>query len=117
MSAKKHTPLFKQLLEKLESIDDKTSITEQMLVAKSSEELRFLLKFTPDEKYAIHKRLVILEFVATWCGLCKQVSFESILRLAKLCLCTVNISAAPSTVNCGVTFPTVIWQYSELLMT
>ena len=30
---------------------------------------------------------------------------------------TANISAVPSTVNCGVTFPTVIWQYSELLMT
>ena len=30
---------------------------------------------------------------------------------------TANISAVLSTVNCGVTFPTVIWQYSELLMT
>ena len=29
---------------------------------------------------------------------------------------TANISAVPSTVNCRVTFPTVIWQYSELLM-
>ena len=30
---------------------------------------------------------------------------------------TENISAVPSTVNCGIMFPTVIWQYSELLMT
>ena len=31
-------------------------------------------------------------------------------------LCTANISAVLSTVNCGVTFPTVIWQYSKLQM-
>ena len=74
MSAKKHTPMLKQLLERVESIDVDTSVTEHMLVAKSSEELKLLLKFLPDEKFAFHKRLVILEFVATWCGLCKQVN-------------------------------------------
>ena len=30
---------------------------------------------------------------------------------------TVNISAVPSAGNCGVTFPTLVWQYSELMMT
>ena len=29
---------------------------------------------------------------------------------------TANISAVPSTVNCGAMFPTLVWQYSELLM-
>ena len=74
MSAKKHTPMLKQLLERVESIDVDTSVTEHTIVAKSSEELKLLLKFPPNEKFAVHKRLVILEFVATWCGLCKQVN-------------------------------------------
>ena len=74
MSAKKHTPMLKQLLERVESIDVDTSVTEHTIVAKSSEELELLLKFPPNEKFAAYKRLVILEFVATWCGLCKQVN-------------------------------------------
>ena len=32
------------------------------------------------------------------------------------CGYTANISVVPSTVNCSVTFPTLVWQYSELLM-
>ena len=51
----------------------------------------------------------------------REASEASIHKLAKVHGCfegyTANISAVLSTVNCGVTFPTVIWQYSELLMT
>ena len=65
--------MFKQLLQKVESIDTQTSLTEQIMVAKSSDEVKVLLKFTPDDNYAMQKRLIILEFVASWCGLCDQV--------------------------------------------
>ena len=65
--------MFKQLLQKVESIDTQTSLTEQIMVAKSSDEVKVLLKFTPDDNYATQKRLIILEFVASWCGLCDQV--------------------------------------------
>jgi len=74
MPAKKDSPMFKQLLQKVESIDTQTSLTEQIMVAKSSDEVKVLLKFTPDDNYAMQKRLIILEFVASWCGLCDQVS-------------------------------------------
>ena len=73
MPQKKDSPMFKQLLQKVESIDTQTSLTEQIMVAKSSDEVKVLLKFTPDDNYAMQKRLIILEFVASWCGLCDQV--------------------------------------------
>ena len=50
--------MFKQLLEKVESIDVYTSVSEQIMVAKSSEELKLLLKFSPDEKYKLPEELV-----------------------------------------------------------
>ena len=73
MPQKKDSSMFKQLLQKVESIDTSTSLTEQIMVAKSSDEVKVLLKFTPDDNYAMQKRLIILEFVASWCGLCDQV--------------------------------------------
>ena len=74
MLPNQQTPMFKQLLQKVESIDSgDTSLNEQILVAKSSDEVKLLIKFIPDDKYSMHKRLVILEFVASWCGLCAQV--------------------------------------------
>ena len=73
MPPQKDSPMFKQLLQKVESIDTQTSLTEQIMVAKSSDEVKVLLKFTPDDNYAMQKRLIILEFVASWCGLCDQV--------------------------------------------
>ena len=73
MPPKKDSPMFKQLLQKVESIYTQIPLTEQIMVAKSSDEVKVLLKFTPDDNYATQKRLIILEFVASWCGLCDQV--------------------------------------------
>ena len=68
--------MYRKLQQTADSINVDTSVTEHILVAKSSDEVNSLLKFTPDDKYVIHKRLVVLEFIASWCGLCAQVSLE-----------------------------------------
>ena len=59
---------IKQVMDPLHySID--SAFTENISVAKSSEEVNVLLQ-QPDTN---SKRLVILEFVASWCGLCAKV--------------------------------------------
>ena len=60
-------------MQKMDSIEQE-SLSENMIIANSSEEVKVLLKFVPNEMYANHKRLIILEFVASWCGLCQKVS-------------------------------------------
>ncbi len=66
--------IMRQLLLNNSSSLNSSSDSEQQLIAKSSEEVKVLLKFNSNSNFAIHKRLVILEFVASWCGLCKKIS-------------------------------------------
>ena len=52
--------MVNHLMQKMEPLEE--SLTERMMIANSSEEVKLLLKFTPNDKYLFHKRLVILEF-------------------------------------------------------
>lgn len=65
------SPIYKQLVS--QKIDSFQEFNEQILTAKSSEELKILLKFKPQNDERVHKRLVILEFGASWCNICAQV--------------------------------------------
>ena len=55
------------LSNRLDSLPE--SLSENILVAKSSEEVKLLLKQDTEGSM-----LVILEFVASWCGLCAKVN-------------------------------------------
>ena len=73
------------------------------------------------QRYSLHHYFnhhLCVSFCTSEFGPCLTVSVHlpKFTQISK-CLYTADISAVPSTVNCGVTFPTVIWQYSELLMT
>jgi hypothetical protein len=63
---------FQQNIINGDAEDD--SLSEKIMVAKSSDEVKVLLEAKGQLMKAGQQRLVLLEFVASWCGLCTKVA-------------------------------------------
>ena len=73
----------KSVGQRLEPLPE--SLNENVLVAKSSEEVKVLLKKNPNNSTASSSVMVVLNFVATWCSICSKVEPQMEVSLLLFC--------------------------------
>ena len=74
--------------QKLDSLPE--SLNENILVAKSSEEVKVLLKQNEDPNESTSSSvMIILNFVASWCSICSKV--EPQMEVSSFLFCDFHI--------------------------